>query len=453
MDWAEIGKIAASALAALGAIVAVTRYVTHLQDRVEFAAQQQDAKIKAAKLEQEAELQTARHELETRELQDKLSRLTEENQKIEERYRVLRDAGHAILALKLSIDEELNETAERLGAEACSILVPAPSVIADESPQALVFLSLFPENPELRSERIPFESVAGHVLQSGKSLITENPISAGGFSSKTDKIAHFKTSSMLATPLFHKGRCVGVAEYLNKRNNAPFDFDDQDYAEQTGGPLGHKVGEFTSDPRNLKSLGFTPRQKPTEATILVSDISNSSQLAQNLDTSVVIDLMNQYFEALCDVGLRHGGTIDQLLGDGFMMTFNVKRPLADHRSSALKAAVEMQQCFQELKQKWTTLQYAGMPRVHNRIGLTSGPVHKAELGHSQFRQITVLGDAVNTATHLCQAGTRERNVIIVGEALYRRLDAPPPAAELTIQKVTKDAPNKAFELAVAAGPA
>jgi class 3 adenylate cyclase len=448
MDWAELLKVVGPIIAGAGALVAATRYVTNLQAKLEFAEKERESKISEAKLEQDLALQKAQHELKVQQLQEKFDRLAENNRDMEERYRKLLDAGSVSIALKSSIDEELNQAATRVAAAACSILIAAPSIVAEEKPDALVFLSLFPDQPALRRERIPMKSVAGQVFESEKSLVT-NPLPSS-FSGSTDKVAQFKTETLLAVPLFHKRRCVGVVEFLNKRGELPFDLSDKDAAEEAAGILGPKVGEFIQDARNLKILGITPRQNATDATILFSDISNSSELATNLDASIVIDLLNQYFEELCEVGMRHGGTVDQFLGDGFMMTFNVKRPLADHRVAAVEAGFEMQQRFQELKSKWTTLQYRGMPKIHNRIGITSGQVHKAEVGHSQFRQITVMGDPVNLANHLCESGSRDRDVIIVGEALYNRLPRSSSAIELHLPRAKRES-ERAFELAVLVG--
>jgi class 3 adenylate cyclase len=446
MDWGEIIKIVGPALALGGAVVAITRYVTRLQDQIEFNSQQQELKLKINQFEQDATLSKTQHELELKEANAKLDILIEQKQKTEQNYLLLLESGSAIAALKKTIDNELVQIADRLGATAYSILVPSPSVTPDDTPDSLIFLNLFPENPKLRNERISLDSVAGRVLRDRQSLITRDPISAGGFSGNTDEVSGFTTANMLVTPLFCKGRCVGVAEFLNKRNQLSFDPIDRDSAEEAAGVIGPKVGDFTADARNLKSLGFTPRQKATDATILVSDLTNSSNLASKLDPAAVIDLMNQYMETLCEVGMRHGGTVDQLLGDGFLMTFNVKRPLDAHQSAAMDAAFEMQDLFHELKKKWMTLKYPGMDLVFNRIGMTSGPVRKAELGPPQFRQITVMGEAVNTASRLCQVGSRDKNVIVVGKEFYSRLPLPPAVVEISFRKMGSGGADKAFEV-------
>lgn len=150
-----------------------------------------------------------------------------------------------------------------------------------------------------------------------------------------------------------------------------------------------------------------------------SDLSNSSRLVRRSDASAVIDFLNDYFEELCDIGLAHGATIDAFIGDGFMLTFNVPRSLTQHQAKAVAAALEMQRKFDEVKEKWTMFQLPGIVGIYNRIGITCGPAHRAEIGHSQYRNITLLGDCVNLASKLCELGHRDRNVIIVGEDLYR----------------------------------
>ena len=75
--------------------------------------------------------------------------------------------------------------------------------------------------------------------------------------------------------------------------------------------------EFIKDPDNLRKIGITPRERAAQATILFADISNSSRLMRSLDTAQVIDMYNQYFEELCEVALRFGGTVDQFFGGWF----------------------------------------------------------------------------------------------------------------------------------------
>ena len=94
----------------------------------------------------------------------------------------------------------------------------------------------------------------------------------------------------------------------------------------------------------------------------------------------------------------------------------------------------MQKGFDELKRKWSALQYPGINNIYNRIGVTCGPVFKAEIGHSQYRHITVMGDTVNLSSNLCEIGDRNRNIIVLGDALYQKVSSLVVAKELQAEK-------------------
>jgi len=40
------------------------------------------------------------------------------------------------------------------------------------------------------------------------------------------------------------------------------------------------------------------------------------------------------------------------MGDGFMLSFNVGKPIPDHEFIAIEAALQMQTAFDKLKKKW-----------------------------------------------------------------------------------------------------
>jgi class 3 adenylate cyclase len=101
----------------------------------------------------------------------------------------------------------------------------------------------------------------------------------------------------------------------------------------------------------------------------------------------------------------------------------------------------MQTKFSALKKRWVALGYNDTPTLFNRIGVCSGPVKKAELGHSQYRCITVMGDAVNLAKHLCDLGDRNRNVIVLSEGTKSKL-----AQGAIAKRIGSTAGTDAYEL-------
>jgi class 3 adenylate cyclase len=410
-------------LSILGTVVALTVHITKLQ------AQLQQAKL-------ETELNSARQ---------KLTEIENSYSDLSEKHKTAITAGSVITGKIYAIEHELASMSDALEANSSSILVPVPSEL-DEEPKELVFLTLLGKGSEkLKGVRVPLGSIAGDIFMNKKPRIIHAPQKESAVSAKTDQVSNISTNEMLAFPLMHKAKCVGVIEFLNKKDNKQFDDVDLKSVERSIGSIATKVGDFIQEPNNFGLLGITPKTRATEASILFSDLSQSAVLVKRFDASVVIDLINEYFEALCNVAIRRGGRIDKFIGDGFMVTFNVQHPLTEHEFAAITTAVEMQSEFEKVKKKWEVF---NIPDLHNRIGISCGPVYKAEVGHSLTRQLTVMGEAVNIASNLCDLGDRNRNVIIIGDEVYTRAASKVVVAKLqdTGRREVKQADLVGYEL-------
>ncbi|HEU4510417.1 MAG TPA: adenylate/guanylate cyclase domain-containing protein [Pyrinomonadaceae bacterium] len=399
-------------LSILGTVVALTVHITKLQ------AQLQQAKL-------EAELNSARQ---------KLTEIENSYSDLSEKHKTAITAGGVITGKIYAIEYELASLSDALEANSSSILVPVPSEL-DEEPKELVFLTLLGKGSEkLKGVRVPLGSIAGDIFIKKKPRIIHAPQKESAVSAKTDEVSNISTNEMLAFPLMHKAKCVGVIEFLNKKDNKQFNDVDLERVERSIGSIATKVGDFIQEPNNFGLLGITPKTRATEASILFSDLSRSAVLIKRFDASVVIDFINEYFEALCNVAIRRGGRIDKFIGDGFMVTFNVQHPILEHEFAAMTTALEMQSEFDKVKRKWEVF---NIPDIHNRIGISCGPVYKAEVGHSLTRQLTVMGEAVNLASNLCDLGDRNRNVIIIGNELYARA-----ASKIVVDKAKDKGPRE-----------
>jgi class 3 adenylate cyclase len=423
MDIKSLIAIATGVLTLLGAVVAITRYTTRLQCQIEQSG-----------------------------LQDELKRIQQRYADLEVTYRDMLRSGADAVTKKSAIETELMTIIAAVRATSGSIIIPTPSLGEETEPTELVFLSLIGSAaPILKGTRVPMASVAGSVFSSGKPRITHDPKRDSSFSARVDAVAPHSTDELLALPLLYSNKVIGVAEFLNKEGNARFDDNDQFLAERLCASLAARVTEFARNGENFQLLGVTVKSEAEEATILCSDLSHWSALTRQMDVAAVIDLTNEYFEKMCDVCLRNEATIDQFLGDGFFVSFNVPRRLALHQSRAVATAVEMQRVFEDLKKKWMAFQLPGTNSLYNRIGISCGKVHKAEVGHSQYRHITLIGDPVNEATHLCDIGDRGRNVIVIGKELHDTLQSGFTVRELSSErlKAIRGKVDRAYELVLA----
>jgi class 3 adenylate cyclase len=411
LSVSEIIGIVAGVIAIVGAVVAVTAHVIRLQNQLQLAEVKSEARTLKVNLDS--------REKQYSELQDRLQEMLR--------------AGSFLAGKKHAIDIELANLTDTVEASSSSILVPAPSEVAGEEPDELVFFSLLGEGSEkLKGVRVSMESIAGSVFLTKKPRILHDPRRESTVSTRTDEVANMRTDEMLALPMMHGGKCVGVAEFINKKENRQFDAQDQQDAERGLASLSAKVAEFIQNPNNFTQLGITPKTRPEEATVLFSDLSKSSTLLARFDASATIDFLNEYFETLGSIAIAHDGAIDKFIGDGFMITFNVRRAVPQHESKAVAAALQMQEGFDKVMQRWKVF---NIPLIHNRIGIDSGPVHKAEMGHSLSKQLTVMGEPVNLASNLCDLGDRDRNVILIGDNLHRLVSSQFATRPLPPEKV------------------
>ena len=131
--------------------------------------------------------------------------------------------------------------------------------------------------------------------------------------------------------------------------------------------------------------------------VLFSDIRGFSTLAERLSARDVATIVGRHLEAMAEVVLSHGGTIDKFQGDAVMAIFGAPDPVEDHAERALRCALGMQQRQTELNALgWgTDIQTLGLG-----IGVNTGPVIAGTVGGGGRLEYTVVGDAVNVAQRL-----------------------------------------------------
>jgi len=383
-------------LAVIGAVIGLTRYLTKVQDQ-------------AAQDKQEAD---------NRDLRTRIDTLEQRRDQLLEQISIAGRAGGAALQQKAELDGRLQSLMGATGASGGSIYLPVRSPRGELL--GLAFLCIEPFNVQtqtLRSKVIPLKSIAGRCLVQGEAFVVANAAQSKDHFKSADAIAHYKPSTMMNLALKDKGEVVGVLQLLSKEGETAFADADLARVAALTGPIAEQVGLLARNTDCLKLLGMSDETAPTEGTILYFDLSGSSLLFQELSAAFALQLLNEYFERLCDVAFKLGATLDCYLGDGALLRFNVPRPLPEHQFAAVSAAIEMSRAFADLKDYWIAIS----PRfaaLQLRIGISSGPLLRASLGHSQIQSLTVIGYPISVAAALCEAGTRERTSLLVSAESY-----------------------------------
>ena len=358
---------------------------------------------------------TIRYFSKKEQLDGDLQRLQERYKELDSRYNEMvtvvgkiKLSGTAALLLKTEVDTQLELATKALQAKASSVLVPLPG----KDPKELVFLSaLGPVANELRRTTVPLnKGIASHVFRSCKPYLAADVQQDKEFFRGVDVISAYTTVDLLCVPILASGNAIGVLQFLNKGDGA-FTSQDLQIAQRFAETISVRTQQFLAEPENFELLGFAPAEQTRQGAIMFCDLTASSLLIDTMNFASAISLINSYLEKTCEIAMHHGGTVDKLLGDGAMLRFNVPHEIRDFRNEAICAAIKMRDAFEAQKNSWLN---AGIPvsPLFNRIGIASGPVREAIMGHPQFQSLTVVGEPVILASNLCSGAPRDRNVIL-----------------------------------------
>ncbi len=160
--------------------------------------------------------------------------------------------------------------------------------------------------------------------------------------------------------------------------------------------------------------------------VFFSDIRGFTSMSENMNPDEIATLLTEYFTEMVEIVFENGGTLDKFMGDAIMALWGA--PLADKQAAdrAMNAAIGMMTTLESLNQKWA--QEGREQQVQIGIGINFGEVFAGNIGSDARLEYTVIGDAVNVASRLCdKAGPGE---IMVSEPLYRALTSPPSVEAL-----------------------
>ncbi|HEU6445059.1 MAG TPA: adenylate/guanylate cyclase domain-containing protein, partial [Gaiellaceae bacterium] len=143
-------------------------------------------------------------------------------------------------------------------------------------------------------------------------------------------------------------------------------------------------------------------------TVFFCDLVESTALGERHDPELVRHVLGRYFEAIEQLIVGHGGTVEKFIGDAVMAIFGLPTAHEDDALRAVKAAVELQEQLSALAEE------TGFA-LSFRIGITSGEV---VVGSGQT---LATGDPINVAARLQQAAAPGE--ILLGGETVRLLGA------------------------------
>jgi adenylate cyclase len=212
-------------------------------------------------------------------------------------------------------------------------------------------------------------------------------IAAGDFSHKVDFMGEFSVAFNSMTQQLKDSyeQLVKLNEELDRRNQ----FIRNTFGRYTSADI---VETLLDAPDGLK-LGGEKR----EVTLLMSDIRGFTALAERLEPTGVVALLNHYLSAMVDVIQENEGTIDEIIGDAILVIFGAPTAMPDAAQRAIRCALEMQKAMREVNEH---NRQKGWPEIEMGIALHTGLVVVGNIGSTKRSKYAVVGGTVNLTARI-----------------------------------------------------
>ena len=150
-----------------------------------------------------------------------------------------------------------------------------------------------------------------------------------------------------------------------------------------------------------------------EATVLFVDIVEYTRMSESMSPDDVARMLNKYLSIFTSCARVYRGTVDKFIGDAAMIVFGAPRADKDHRLQAMSCANAIRLVAGKINEK---RENKGLNPINLRVGVNSGLMQAGILGSEYRMEYTVVGDAVNLASRLCDAA--QPGEALVSESVY-----------------------------------
>ena len=158
-----------------------------------------------------------------------------------------------------------------------------------------------------------------------------------------------------------------------------------------------------------------------DATVLFADIVGFTEMSERMPATDISTLLNEYFGYYTACAKHYFGKVDKYMGDCVMIVFGGNGKDPEHQYHALACALLMQKLTMRMNAERRARNECP---IYLRIGVNSGTMLAGLLGSKDRMEYTVIGDAVNMASRLCnEAGSGQT---IIQQDLYESVSADYP---------------------------
>ena len=190
--------------------------------------------------------------------------------------------------------------------------------------------------------------------------------------------------------------------------------------ERTNTLLGRYFAPEVRQEIETSEMDLTKQEsKEQDVAIIFTDIVGFTNLSEKMHPREVMQLLSKYQSLMVDAIFANNGTVDKFIGDAVMANFGTPQSHGNDAQNAFDCALEMQRKMVE----WNISRRAeGLPEVTHRIGIHCGSCVVGNVGSEQRLEFAVVGDVVNVASRICDAGKTIGSDFVISADLFNRLE-------------------------------
>lgn len=179
--------------------------------------------------------------------------------------------------------------------------------------------------------------------------------------------------------------------------------------------------------------------KRRPATVILADVTGSTDLLEQIGTEAWVEIMNRVFHILESEIYRFGGEVDQFRGDGLVAFFGASSAHEDDPERAVLAGLAMQRALRPYAVELAERENIDL---RLRVGVNTGEVIVTNVGdRRQHSEDTAMGEAVAIAARMETAA--EPGTVLVSENTYRLVQSQfewRPLDEITVKGISQSIP-------------
>ena len=280
-------------------------------------------------------------------------------------------------------------------------------------------------------------TIMNHVIKERATVLTHD--AAMDFAaSKGKSMILNRISSAIVAPLLHNDDILGVM-WLDSETLAQFQPKDMEIVTAIAGQaamfieiniLGKKIeAEIVNRERFSRLLSPNVAAKVisgelevkqggalVECTVFNSDIRGFTRMSEGTRPEAIVEMLNDYFEAMVETLFKWEGTLDKFMGDGIMALWGAPVQNPDDPIRCVSCAIEQMEVLGKFNRRRID---KGQFPLAVGIGAHTGPVVAGYIGSLKTLSYTVIGDTANASARLC--GVAQAGQILVSETTLGRL--------------------------------